>query len=76
MTNLFQKQVYIRLSEDGTSFIYTVKYGMFTMPESEIRLAHKSDEEAERGCHGSVITGGRVAMREFARPQKQKEHNL
>ena len=76
MINLFQKQVYIRLSEDETNFIYTVKYWMFTMSESEIRLAEKSDMKARRGCHGSVITGGRIAMPEFARPLEQKGHSL
>ena len=39
MNSLFEKQVYVRLSEDGTSFIYTVKYGRFATATREMRLA-------------------------------------
>jgi hypothetical protein len=42
MNSLFEKQVYVRLSDDGTSFIYTVKYGRFATVTREMRLAEKA----------------------------------
>ena len=43
MNSLFAKQVYIRLSGDGTSFFYTVKYGRFATAKGEIRLSEKAE---------------------------------
>jgi len=39
MSTLFEKQVYVRLSEDGTSFFYTVKYGRFATVKRKIRVS-------------------------------------
>ena len=38
MKSLFQKQVYIRLSEHGTGLFYTIKYGRFATVTREMRL--------------------------------------
>ena len=38
MGTLFQKQVCIRLSQDRTGFIYTVRHGRFVTSTDEIRL--------------------------------------
>ena len=43
MNSLFEKQVYVRLSEDGASFFYTVKYGRFATATQEMRLAGKAE---------------------------------
>ena len=43
MNSLFEKRVYIRLSEDGTSFAYSVKYGRFAAATREVRLAEKAE---------------------------------
>ena len=43
MHTLFEKWVYIRLSEHGTRFFYTVKYGRFVAITREVRLVEKSD---------------------------------
>ena len=43
MNSLFEKQVYVRLSEDGTSFFYTTKYGRFATVTREIRLAEQAE---------------------------------
>ena len=60
MNSLFKKKVYVRLSDDGTSFFYTVKHGRFSTAIGEIRLAEKvetaclpelSDREIPRLVH-------------------------
>ena len=43
MNSLFEKQVYVRLSEDASSFFYTVKYGRLATVRREIRLAEKAE---------------------------------
>ena len=43
MSGLFEKQVYVRLSEDGAGFFYTVKYGRFAIATREMRLAGKAE---------------------------------
>ena len=43
MNRLFEKQVYVRLSEDGASFFYTDKYGRFATVRRGIRLAEKAE---------------------------------
>ena len=43
MNSLSERQVYVRLSEDGTSFFYTVKYGRFATVRREIRLAERAE---------------------------------
>lgn len=34
----FAKQVYIRHADDGTGFIYTVKYGWLSLPGRRVRV--------------------------------------
>ena len=46
MSALFQKQVCIRLSPDGTGFIYTVKYGRFVTATDEIRPFEEGETPA------------------------------
>jgi len=46
MSTLFQKQVCIRLSPDGTGFIYTVKHGRFVTATDEIRLFNEGETPA------------------------------
>lgn len=43
MQLLFKKQVYIRLSEDGASFLYTIKYGHFAALKREVRLIQERE---------------------------------
>ena len=55
MNSRFEKRVYVHLSEDGTSFIYTVKYGRFTTASREVRLAEKAETSASaEGSHGAI----------------------
>ena len=57
MNSLFEKQVYIRLSEDGTSFTYSVKYGRFAAATREIRLAEKAETAGlAEGSHGAIAS--------------------
>lgn len=64
MNGLLKKQVSIRLAEDGTGFIYTVKYGRFTVASRQVRLARDSDNQPEAGGHvGRPGTGGNVSSR-------------
>ena len=46
MNSWFEKQISIRLSEDGTSFFSTVKYGRFATFAREIRLVKEGDTPA------------------------------
>ena len=43
MNTLFKKQIYIRLSKDGTRFFYTVKYGRFAAFTRQTRLVGKGN---------------------------------
>ena len=68
MNSLFEKRVYVRLSEDGTSFIYTVKYGRFAASTREMRLAEKAETAGLADWSHGVIpslapVGARVAPR-------------
>lgn len=36
MTGPFRKEVYIRLTDDGRGFLYTVKYGCLRLPTRKI----------------------------------------
>ena len=57
MNSLLEKRVYVRLSEDGTSFIYTVKYGRFAAATREIRLAEKAETAGlAEGSHGAIAS--------------------
>ncbi len=46
MKSLFRKEVYIRLSEDGTALVSTVKYGRFYSKTSAIPLSNQALPEA------------------------------
>jgi len=46
MNSWFEKQISIRLSEDGTGFFATVKYGRFGAFAREIRLVKEGDTSA------------------------------
>lgn len=39
----FGKQVYIRLADDKTSFLYTVKYGWFRLPTRRVEFSEQSE---------------------------------
>ena len=41
--SLFGKQVYIRLADDNTSFLYTVKYRWFRLPTRQVELSEQSE---------------------------------
>lgn len=43
MTGPFQKEVYIRLTDDGTGFFYTVKYGWLRFPSRRVCPLEESD---------------------------------
>lgn len=46
MSTLFGREVYIRLSEDGTHFISTIQYGRFYTKTAEIALHPEPAPEA------------------------------
>jgi len=46
MSTLFQKQICIRLSQDGAGFIYTVRHGRFVTATNEIRLFDEGKAQA------------------------------
>jgi len=52
MNRLFEKQVYLRLSEDGAGFFYTAKYGRISTGPREMRLAAKADAPGLVKWHG------------------------
>ena len=64
MNSLFEKQVYVRLSDDGTGFIYTVKYGRFATATREMRLAEKA-ETAGRAEQSDGETSRLLSMPEL-----------
>ncbi len=73
MHSLFENQVYLRLSEDGTSFFYTVKYGRFAFATREMLLAEKAETAGlAEGSHGAIPSlvpvAARVAPR---RPERE-----
>ena len=92
MNTLFGKQVYLRLSEHGTSFLYTVTYGRFAKITREVQLIHKIDAPAipemsdapipcrvplpQRGCSGSARKGGPALHSENLIAQNRKETDL
>ena len=39
----FAKQVYLRLSDDGTGFTYTVTYGCFRLPGRQVQVSEKPE---------------------------------
>ncbi len=43
----FAKQVSIRLSEDGTGFLYTVSYGWLRLPTRHIQVFEEGEEPIE-----------------------------
>ena len=64
--SVFRKQVYIRLSEDGKSFFYTVKYGRFSKAARETRLVDPAgdsdvEETADAPISCPVLPQPRVA---------------
>jgi len=63
MNSLFEKRVYIRLSEDGTGFTYSVKYGRFAAATREVRLAEKAETGLAEGSHGPIPSLVPVAAR-------------
>ena len=64
MNSLFEKRVYIRLSEDGVSFTYTVQYGRFATATREVRLAEKAETAGlAEGSHGTIPSLMPVAAR-------------
>jgi len=64
MNSLFEKQIYVRLSEDGTSFFYTVKLGRFAAATREVRLAEKAETAGlAEGSHGAIPSLVPVAAR-------------
>ena len=68
MNSLFEKQIYVRLSEDGTSFFYSVKFGRFATVTREMRLAEKAATpglaEGSLGAIPSLVpVAARVAPR-------------
>jgi hypothetical protein len=44
---LFTKELYIRLADDGTGFLYSVKYGPLGLPTRRIRLFEESENVLE-----------------------------
>ena len=69
MNTLFEKQIYIRLAEDGTGFLYTVKYGRLATDRGEIRLA----EIAEARALPDVTNPCYVPLRARVAPTKAGE---
>jgi len=49
MNALFEKQIYIRLSDDGSAFLYTVKRGRLITHRGEIGFSDKGDLRALPG---------------------------
>jgi hypothetical protein len=43
----FEKQVSIRLTEDGTGFLYTVSYGWLRLPTRHIQVFEDGEEPME-----------------------------
>ena len=73
MNSLFEKQVYVRLSEDGTSCIYTVKYGRFATATREMRLAERAETAGlAEGSHGAIPSLVPVAARVAPRRLEKK----
>ena len=46
---LFTKRVHIRLADDGTGFLYTVKYGCFSLRTRQMRLFEQGDTQLGPG---------------------------
>jgi hypothetical protein len=46
---LLAKEVYIRLADDGASFVYTVKYGWLSRPARRVPLFDQPEETHEVG---------------------------
>ena len=67
MSTLIQKQVCIRLSPDGTGFIYSVKHGRFVTATDEIRLF---EEGATPALTDHAAVPCRVALPARSVPQK------
>ena len=73
MNSLFEKQIYVRLSEDGASFFYTVKFGRFATVTREMRLAEKAATPGlAEGSQGAIASLVPVRAR-FARRRLEKE---
>ena len=73
MNTLFEKQVYIRLSERGNSFFYSIKYGRFATITREVRLVDKSDTPACAEIPDAVIPyrvplPARIGRRGYGKP--------
>ena len=58
MNSWFEKQISIRLSEDGTGFFATVKYGRFAAFTREIRLVKEGDTPALAEMPDTSILSG------------------
>jgi hypothetical protein len=43
----FEKQISIRLTEDGTGFLYTVSYGWLRLPTRHIQVFEEGEEPIE-----------------------------
>jgi hypothetical protein len=51
------KKVYIRLTDDGTGLLYTVKYGWFSLPARRVRLLVESGP-CEQAVRDYVVDSG------------------
>jgi hypothetical protein len=43
----FEKQISIRLAEDGTGFLYTVSYGWLRLPIRHVQVFEEGEEPIE-----------------------------
>jgi hypothetical protein len=68
----FSKQVYIRLTEDGTGFLYTMTYGWLRLPVHEVPLFQEGEKPF--GVEAPVSQSrGEDAARKM--PQRQAERD-
>ncbi len=47
---LFEKDILVRLLDDGTGFKYTVKYGGLSLPKRLIRIESGKHKSQESSC--------------------------
>jgi hypothetical protein len=69
MSTLFEKQICLRLSGDGTSFFYTVRYGRLFKITREMRLVAQGDTRGLAELSGVPHPSGPLAENRKAQAQ-------
>jgi hypothetical protein len=67
----FEKQISIRLAEDGTGFLYTVSYGWLRLPIRHVQVFEEGEEPIEVKMPATSTGRARTTPLETRRPGKK-----